>query len=330
MATRPLVSIITPFFNAEPYFEEAIESVVAQTYDNWELLLVDDGSTDGSTAISQSYAKQYPGKIIYLEHEGHQNKGKSTSRNLGICEAKGKYIALLDADDVYLPQKLEKQVAILEAQPEAGMVYGPTLYWYSWTGQLKDRWRDRVGRLGVKSNTLIQPPHLLTLYLKNGGTIPCTCGLLVHKALAMEVELFDENIQHLHEDQVFLAKICLKTSIWVEPGCWAKYRQHEASTCYTAVRSGEYHPIKLNPARLAYLKWLGAYLKLKSVTDAYLLKAYQQAVWIYEHPKIARILLLIDFIKWFVSRFLAFLRRIAEDCLSLVTGSLLLKTRSNA
>jgi glycosyltransferase involved in cell wall biosynthesis len=297
MNTTSLVSIITPFFNAEAYFEEAIESVIAQTYDHWELLLVDDGSTDGSTAIAQRYAQQYPDKVHYLEHEGHQNRGKSTSRNLGIHEARGEFIALLDADDVYLPEKLEKQVAILQEHPEAGMVYGPTLYWYGWTGKQHDQRRDRLAPLGVKANSLIQPPHLITLYLRNGGVVPCTCGLLVRRALVEAINGFDEAIQHLYEDQVFIAKICLKTSVFVVKQCWDKYRQHEDSSSAIAIRNGEYHPLKLNPARLAFLKWLGDCLTTVDCQDVALWRAYQQAMWRYHHPQMAKIFLFIDFIQ---------------------------------
>jgi glycosyltransferase involved in cell wall biosynthesis len=131
VSRKPLVSGIIIFLNAERFIQEAIESVFAQAYAAWELLLVDDGSTDGSTAIARRYAAQHPGRVRYLEHPGHRNHGISASRNLGIRNAKGAYIALLDADDVWLPYKLERQVAILDSQPEASMVYGSTQYWYS-------------------------------------------------------------------------------------------------------------------------------------------------------------------------------------------------------
>src|SRR5919202_2999091 len=108
-----LVSVVVPFWNDKKFIQETIESVFAQTYENWELLLVDDGSTDGSTQIALRYAEQYPEKVRYLEHPGHQNRGMSAARNLGISHAKGAYIGFLDADDVWLPYKLEQQVAIL-------------------------------------------------------------------------------------------------------------------------------------------------------------------------------------------------------------------------
>ena len=86
---KPLVSIIIIFLNSENFIQDAIESVFAQTYDNWELLLVDDGSTDDSTDIALQCAKKHAEKVRYLEHDDHQNRGMSASRNLGICEAKG-------------------------------------------------------------------------------------------------------------------------------------------------------------------------------------------------------------------------------------------------
>jgi glycosyltransferase involved in cell wall biosynthesis len=119
-----VVSVVAIFLNAKRFIEEAIESVFAQTDNRWELLLVDDGSTDGSAAIARRYAERHPEQVCYLEHLGHVNRGMSASRNLGVSNARGKYIAFLDADDVWLPHKLEQQIPILDSQPEAAMVYG--------------------------------------------------------------------------------------------------------------------------------------------------------------------------------------------------------------
>ncbi len=110
---KKLVSVVISFLNEENFLTEAIDSVIKQDYPCWELLLVDDGSTDKSTGIAKIYAAQNPDKIKYLEHEGHLNKGLSASRNMGINQAKGELVALLDADDVWLPNKLSHQVAIL-------------------------------------------------------------------------------------------------------------------------------------------------------------------------------------------------------------------------
>ena len=110
-----LVSIIVPIYNAERFLAEAIDSVLAQTYTDWELLLIDDGSTDRSTEIAQQYAASNPERIHFLEHSGRRNFGVCSSRNLGIGRSRGEYIALLDADDVWLPSKLAEQIALMKA-----------------------------------------------------------------------------------------------------------------------------------------------------------------------------------------------------------------------
>jgi glycosyltransferase involved in cell wall biosynthesis len=284
MNTKPLVSVITIFLNGEKFIEEAIESILAQSYDNWELLLVDDGSTDGSTAIAKRYAEQYPTKMRYLEHPNHQNQGMSPTRNLGIHNAKGKYIALLDADDVFLPQKLEKQVAILEAHPQAAMVYGPTQYWYSWTGNPQDAQRDFMAKLGVQPDRLFNPPTLLTLFLKDAGILPCTCGLLARREAVQAIGGFESVIRHMYEDQAFLAKMCLSWPVFVESGCWDKYRQHPDSSSHVAIREGEYHPSKPNQARQVFLTWLEEYVSKQGVENTELWQALHKELRPYRNP----------------------------------------------
>src|SRR5215831_18684412 len=213
MSTVPLVSVVIIFFNAERFLDEAIESVFGQTYDAWELLLVDDGSTDGSTTIAHRYTQQHPGKVRYLEHTGHQNRGMSASRNLGIANAQGAYIAFLDADDVWLSNKLDRQVAILDAQPEAAMVYGPAQWWYSWTGRAEDRLRDYIPEPGVPPNTLLEAPTLLTRFLRLTDIAPCPSSVLIRRNLVEQVRGFEDSFRGLYEDQVFFAKVCLSAPV---------------------------------------------------------------------------------------------------------------------
>lgn len=89
MSRSALVSVIIPFLNAERFIQEAIESVFAQTYEEWEMLLVDDGSADGSTAIAQYYAQQYHDRVRYLEHDGHENRGEGRHATSEFSTAKG-------------------------------------------------------------------------------------------------------------------------------------------------------------------------------------------------------------------------------------------------
>jgi len=105
-----LVSIITPVYNAEKYLKDTIESVINQDYDNWELIIVDDCSKDGSRLIIERYMELDKRiKLISLE----KNKGVAFARNTGIKAAKGRYVAFLDSDDLWLPQKLEKQISFM-------------------------------------------------------------------------------------------------------------------------------------------------------------------------------------------------------------------------
>ncbi len=103
---KGLVSIITPCYNGEKYLAETIESVLSQTYREWEMLIVDDGSMDSSAKI----AEEYTGKDSRIKVIRQENAGSAAARNQGIKRCKGQYIALLDADDIWLPTFLEKQI----------------------------------------------------------------------------------------------------------------------------------------------------------------------------------------------------------------------------
>ena len=107
---KGLVSIITPCYNGEKYLTETIESVLSQTYPNWEMIIVDDGSKDSSANIAQKYVDRDPRIRVILQ----KNAGSAAARNHGIRECNGQYIALLDADDIWLPTFLEKQIAFMK------------------------------------------------------------------------------------------------------------------------------------------------------------------------------------------------------------------------
>lgn len=104
-----LVSIIMPSYNTANYISDSINSVLSQTYNNWELIIVDDCSTDNSIDVVKSFGDP---RIILLQNE--TNSGAALSRNYALREAKGKWIAFLDSDDVWVPEKLEKQIAFME------------------------------------------------------------------------------------------------------------------------------------------------------------------------------------------------------------------------
>lgn len=105
-----LVSIIMPSYNTARYIDETINSVLKQTYTNWELIIVDDCSPDNTDEIVKPYLSDE--RIIYLKNE--KNSGAAVSRNRALREAKGKWIAFLDSDDLWMPEKLEKQISFME------------------------------------------------------------------------------------------------------------------------------------------------------------------------------------------------------------------------
>ncbi len=113
-----LVSIIVPVYNVEKFIVETMECVRAQSYDNWELLLVEDVSTDGTKEVIETYLHEKPDERIHLICQP-ENKGAAHARNRGLKEAAGRFIAYLDADDLWEPLKLEKQLAFMEERQAA-------------------------------------------------------------------------------------------------------------------------------------------------------------------------------------------------------------------
>lgn len=268
--TSPLVSVIIAFLNEEKFISEAVESVLSQDYPHWEIMLVDDGSTDKSTAIARAYAQQYPGKVVYLEHEGHGNKGLSASRNLAIAHAKGELVAFLDADDVWLPGLLSNQVRIMQQQAVA-MVCEGTEYWYSWNDAEKS---DVVIPIGTKQNALFSPPQLmLDLYPLGYGAAPCVCGILIKKEVLEKHKGFDEAFTGMYEDQVFLSKIYLNEPVFVSSLCQNRYRQRTDSLVGSSRRWQDY-----NQVRRRFLMWLQNYMQTNFINYPDVDKLLQKAL----------------------------------------------------
>lgn len=284
MDTGPMVSCIVIFLDAEQFLQEAIDSILAQTYGHWELLLVDDGSSDRSTAIAQRSAASQPDRIRYLEHPGHVNRGMSASRNLGAAEARGEFLAFLDADDAWVPNKLSEQVEILEAWPEAAMLYGRSLIWNSWNSA-PDGPDDYFCELGVKPNQLIQPPDLVFLLLENRFQTPTTCNALIRRNIYVSVGGFQDEFRGMFEDQAFFTKLCLLHPVYVSDSCWARYRQHDASCCAVADRSGQ--ALEL---RRPLLDWIERYFRSQRIRDPELMLALRRELRPLRHPQLSRML----------------------------------------
>lgn len=114
------ISVIMGIYNCEAYLPAAIDSLLAQTVDDWELIMCDDGSTDGTLAAAEDYVRRWPDRMTLLKNES--NMGLNHTLNECLARASGKYIARQDGDDVSLPQRFEKEFAVLESEPDIAIV----------------------------------------------------------------------------------------------------------------------------------------------------------------------------------------------------------------
>jgi hypothetical protein len=169
-------------------------------------------------------------------------------------------------------------------------VVGNTVYWYSWTGDPLDRERDYyVYDLNkpdtIKLNTLIKPPTFLNLILSDAIKSPTPSNILFRKNVAEDVCGFEEIFTGMHEDQAFLAKVFLKTPIYIASECWDFYRMHDHSFVSVAEKEG----IVLS-AELFYIDWLEQYLTQNGYNDPDVLRALSRRLWKYEHPHLFKII----------------------------------------
>lgn len=164
---NPLVSVVMPVYNCEKYLETAVESVIGQTYENWELILVDDGSTDQSGELANRLSSS--DLRISVVHNKH-NSGVSVSRNNGTKAARGSWVAFLDSDDVWMPEKLEKQIAVVNTDEQADGVF--TGYGYL----------DSSSRVG---NTWFQVPAQATYSGMLIRNVMSTSGVILRREILL-------------------------------------------------------------------------------------------------------------------------------------------------
>ncbi len=267
------------FLNPGEFFREAIESVKAQTFTDWELLLVDDGSTDGSTALAQQLADEHPGQIYYLSHPDHKNRGMSASRNLGLAHARGRFLALLDSDDVWHPDYLSAQFDLLEKWPAAAASFANTRIWFSWAGDLAQSQPDRNRHSDLVKDELIAPGFLVPIWLRGQEPTPATCSIFMRTDVARKHK-FDDSFESMFEDQVFAYKVALNENVFVASHTLSYYRQHGGSTCYLEQLNGAYDPCMPNKSELNFLHWLKNYLlrehiEIREIDDAVQLRLKQ-------------------------------------------------------
>lgn len=180
-SASPMVSVIIANYNYGRYIGQALRSVAAQNYDDWELIVVDDGSTDDSRRVVLESG--VPCRYFY-----QQNRGAASARNRGLEEARGEYINFLDADDLLLPGKLALQVAYMEDHPEVAVVYGDTTYFYEDGSQRPERSFSR----GLRTPPFLESGTIFGALVIN--SLFSTNAALSRREALLEIGGFDESL----------------------------------------------------------------------------------------------------------------------------------------
>lgn len=200
----PTVSVIIPTYNRAAMLKEAIESVLAQTYQDWELIVVDDGSTDETPCLMDTY-READARIRCLKQH---NQGLSSARNAGLRIAQGEFVAFLDDDDLWLPEKLRLQTMCMQEHPEFGLTY------------------TRFYLLGGKQERLLLPrkPGTTFLQLVEANFIP-VLTVMVRRTCLEEVGLFNERFRATQDYELWL-RILRRHPIHFIDKPLACYRKH--------------------------------------------------------------------------------------------------------
>jgi len=217
----PLVSIIIPAFNAEKYIKETIDSVFDQTFQDFEIIVVDDGSTDNTREILNQYGKRI--RCIYQE-----NSGPSKARNTAIKAAHGEHIAFLDADDLWKSDFLERTVHIMQGHSELGYVF-TEFDLFSKDGvitrhQIKDDGRVAQIPVGWQSGDEKIFARSIWSDLATGCFIP-TSGILIRRIALEKVGLFDEGLTHAEDRDLFI-RLAREYDVGFIDECLSHKRQH--------------------------------------------------------------------------------------------------------
>ena len=198
---NPLVSVIIPLYNAEKSISETIYSVTSQSYYNWEIIIINDGSTDKSLSIIKSFESEKI-KVISVE-----NGGASRARNIGISIAKGDYIQFLDSDDIISHDKLRNQVALLEKY-NASIVFCNT-FRFDDIGSIQCGVYSRINDFSSATIQLSTEDFLYRLFIKDGIKMIAVHAFLVKRSLILSAGTWNENIS-LDDDGEFFFRVYLK------------------------------------------------------------------------------------------------------------------------
>ncbi|MGQ9686405.1 MAG: glycosyltransferase family 2 protein, partial [Thiobacillaceae bacterium] len=237
----PSVSVVIPAYNAAWCVGRAIDSVLAQDYRDFELIVVDDGSTDDTAKVLAAY-----GDAIHVI--GKPNGGMSSARNAGIAAARGEFIAFLDADDWWLPGKLARQVALMQSRPELGFT------------SVAARLEDPQGKLiNLWTCNHEARPILLTLFASNAGIAGGSSALMVRRALLERVGAYDETLGGVEDADLWMRLAALSDYACLpEPLVVVLRRSGSVSRNVEVMRAGAIRVMHKNRALLPH-EYRGAF-----------------------------------------------------------------------
>lgn len=221
--STPLVTIIIPTYNYAHLLVETLESVAAQTYTNWECLIVDDGSTDHTGVIVPNFIKQY--KEYNFKYIKTDNAGTSAAKNAGLDKAKGELIQFLDADDLLSPDKLRLQVNLIQQQ-DCALVFSTSRFFTVVAGEKIEQKKYPAGFLATET---LKGHDLLHRLIKNN--IVTISSPLVKKSLIDNIGGFDTALRN-NEDWILWFKIALQQALFqfdYDPLSYVNIRIHGAS-----------------------------------------------------------------------------------------------------
>lgn len=218
MVTR-LVSIITPLYNGENYIAEAIQSVLSQNYPHFELLVINDGSTDHSHDVISPFLGDK--RIRYFEKE---NGGVASARNFALQRARGTWIGFLDQDDRWLPDKLTNQITALQRQPDAALIHSRQAYIDAGGNPINDYSKDWVDSL--------QGHCFSSLFNRNRIAV---LTVLLNKEVLISIGAFNEKTSMVDDYELWL-RICYRYPIAFLDEVVAEYRLHDKNASYDHFR----------------------------------------------------------------------------------------------
>lgn len=247
-----MISVIIPFLNMKRFLPEAVESVRRQSYPDWELILVDDGSDDGGAEFAEETAGRDPQRVRALLPSTNSRHGASAARNRGLQAARGEQIAFLDADDIWLEDKLERQMGILHDAPEAAMTFARVHYFFDDPAEGKG-WDQPFAPL---QDRVYHPPELTVAFLRDANIYPCPTATLIRRSALLDVGGFEERFRKVRTDLAVWAKLSLRFPIRADSGFAARYRQHGKSSVAQMFSDPEAH----RRNEMAFWTWLLEYL----------------------------------------------------------------------